>query len=147
MARICLISDSHGNKDKIEDFLLDSNFDYIFFMGDGLRDFRDIYLDNLKKVSGNCDFFSDEANTIFTIICGKKIMITHGHMYKAKLTKSLMANYAKQNNAQIVCYGHTHIQKDETIDCVRLINPGSFKNGQYAILNIEENKVEVEFKN
>ncbi len=145
MLKICLISDSHGNKDKIEDLLFNNTFDYIFFMGDGLRDFKDYYLENLKMVSGNCDLFSDEPFTTFVKIQDKKIMITHGHVYKAKLTKMLMANYAKEQNCDIVCYGHTHCQKDESVNGVRLINPGAFKNGEYAILKIENNKVEVSF--
>ena len=139
MPKICLISDSHGNKEKIDDLLFNNSFDYIFFMGDGLRDFSNYYLDNLKMVSGNCDLFSDEPLTTFVTIRDKKIMITHGHSYKAKLTKLFMANYAKEQCCDIVCYGHTHYQKDEIINGVRLINPGSLKNGEYAVLEIENN--------
>ena len=145
MTKICLISDSHGNKEKVEDLLIDSKFDYVFFMGDGLRDLRDVDSDNIKKVCGNCDFFSDEANTLFVNLADKKIMITHGHIYKAKLTKLLMVNYAKQNNAQIVCYGHTHMQNDEIIDNVQIINPGSLKSGQYAVMTIDKDLVKVDF--
>ena len=138
MIKICLISDSHGNRRKVEDLVVTGEFDYVFFMGDGLRDFDNIDETILKKVCGNCDFFSHEAITQFATINGVKIMITHGHEFKAKLTPLLMVEKAKQNNCNIVCYGHTHNQKVEEIDGITLINPGAFKYGNYAILNIDK---------
>ncbi|MBQ3213534.1 MAG: YfcE family phosphodiesterase [Clostridia bacterium] len=140
MKRICLLSDSHGSRSKIEDLIFSNNFDYIFFMGDGLRDFENIDEDNLKKVSGNCDLFNFEAITQFLEIEGFKIMITHGHEYKAKLTTLLMLKKAKENYCNIVCYGHTHKQLCEEIDNIYLINPGSFKNNDYGILSLQKNK-------
>ena len=140
MKKICLLSDSHGSRGRVEDLVFSNNFDYIFFMGDGLRDLDNIEDDKIKKVSGNCDLFNWEAITQFLEIEGFKIMLTHGHEYRAKLTPLLMLKKAKENDCQIVCYGHTHKQICEEIDNIYLINPGSFKNNDYAILSLQKNK-------
>lgn len=111
MIKICLLSDSHGSRNKVEDLITSSNFDYVFFMGDGVRDFEYIDSTILKKVCGNCDFFCDEPITQFANFEGFKIMLTHGHDFKAKLTMGLMLEKAKQNYCDIVCYGHTTYSK------------------------------------
>jgi len=147
MAKICLISDSHGYKNRVESLVYENDYDYIFFMGDGLRDFEDIDLNNIKKVSGNCDLFNFEAITMFVNINKNKIMITHGHEYKAKLSKALMLKTAKENNCNIVCFGHTHKQFCEYIDDILFVNPGALKNGEYALLTINDDGTKsVEFK-
>ena len=141
MVKICLISDSHGNRLKVENLLLNNKFDYVFFMGDGLKDFENIEeIINLKKVSGNCDFFSFEAITQFTNVEGFKIMQTHGHEFRAKLTPLLMLEKAKNNYCDIVCFGHTHKQMSEKIEGILFINPGAFKNGEYAVLILQKNE-------
>jgi len=67
--KILLISDSHGRKSEVENLICSQNCDYVFFMGDGLRDVEDIDEKKLyeyyKKlihgskidiyVSGECD--------------------------------------------------------------------------------------------
>ena len=140
MIKICLLSDSHGSRNKVEDLITSSNFDYVFFMGDGVRDFEYIDSTILKKVCGNCDFFCDEPITQFANFEGFKIMLTQGHDFKAKLTRGLMLEKAKQNYCDIVCYGHTHTQKSEKYDGILFINPGAFKNGEYALLTLNKNK-------
>ena len=55
-------------------------------------------------------------------------------------------------NNDIVCYGHTHIAADETVDGIRLINPGSLwrsrdgRGPSYALLNIDGDTVDVQFE-
>ena len=57
MKKILLISDSHGYETYINT-LLQKDYDYIFFMGDGLRDLGSIInLDNVYYVKGNCDYY------------------------------------------------------------------------------------------
>lgn len=145
--KILLISDSHGSKKKIESFLKNINYDFVFFLGDGVRDVEDFDVNQVKRVCGNCDFFSSEAVTRFENLAGKKFMLTHGHDYRAKLTKSLMLQTAKQNYCDAVCYGHTHVQMSEYLDGILFVNPGAFKSGHYAVLNVDENEaISVELK-
>ena len=145
--KILLISDSHGRKSAVEDLICSENCDLVFFLGDGVRDVEDIDESIIKKVSGNCDLFSFEAITRFEIVDGFKIMLTHGHQYKAKQGLETLALNAINNNCQIVIFGHTHTQTIEKIDDILLINPGAFKYGQYATLTLFKNKEPIiEFK-
>jgi putative phosphoesterase len=58
---------------------------------------------------------------------------------------------AKERDAKVVCFGHSHIAGAEKIDQTLFINPGSIrlpnrrKERTYAILHYEENKATVNF--
>lgn len=143
MTHIIVLSDSHGNKKRVEKLLSSVSHDMVFFLGDGLNDFNDIDELNIKKVCGNCDLFSNEALTRYENIEGFKVMLTHGHEYKSKFTKLLLLENAKNNYCDIVCSGHTHKQGQEFIDGILFLNPGAFKNGEYAIITLEKNKTPV----
>lgn len=141
--KICVLSDSHGSKKRIKELLDKNSFDIVFYLGDGLSDVQDYTEPNFKKVCGNCDWESDEPTTRYEVVLGHKIMLTHGHVFRAKLSTLSLSEHAKQNNYQVVCYGHTHKQKNEYENGVLVVNPGAFKNGNYAVLNIEKDKIEV----
>ena len=51
--------------------------------------------------------------------------MTHGHRYGVHYGREQLAEAALQKGAKLALYGHTHIFRDEEIDGVRLINPGS----------------------
>jgi len=144
--RLILISDSHGNNQGIDKIFNSIEFDYLFFAGDGLSDIGNyIYLDNVYAVSGNCDFFSRIQTDCLVKIMDKKIFLTHGHKYNAKLGLSKLIQKAKEINADIVFYGHTHEKKIELIDGIYFINPGKFgKNSSGLIVEIGETEVDVQ---
>ncbi len=148
MVKIIVLSDSHGNKKNLESLLETSNYNYVYYLGDGLRDIENFCETNIKKVCGNCDHFSNEAVTRYEKLEGFKIMLTHGHDFKSKFTKALMLENAKNNACDIVCSGHTHKQGMEYIDGILFINGGAFKNNQYAVLTLQQNQSpQVEFFN
>ena len=145
--KILVLSDSHGRKQKVENLLNNSKFDYVFFLGDGINDVSSFEGGNIKKVAGNCDFFSSEAITRIEKIENIKVMLTHGHAFKAKFLIDPMVNYALENNCNLLCFGHTHKQKYENVLGLTVVNPGAFKNGNYAEINIDEkNNIKVELK-
>lgn len=148
MTKIIVLSDSHGNKKGLENLLSSTKYDYVFFLGDGLADFQNLDDVNIKKVCGNCDYFSQEAITRYENVEGFKIMLTHGHDFKSKFTKALMLENAKNNSCDIVCSGHTHKQGYEYIDGILFLNGGAFKHNQYAVLTLQKNeKPQIEFFN
>ena len=145
--KIIVLSDSHGRKSKLEELLKNSTYDYVFYLGDGLKDISNFNENNVKKVCGNCDFFSTEAGTRIEKILSTLVMLTHGHLFKAKYAIEPMVSYAKENNCSLLCFGHTHKQKYEMIDGITVVNPGAFKNGQYAEIEIEKNgNIKVDLK-
>ena len=125
--RLILVSDSHGNKDGINKIFSNEDFDYLFFMGDGLSDLGTyINLDNVFAVSGNCDFFSKVENEKHLELGGYKIFMTHGNKYGVKSKLDFLIEKAENIGVDLVFYGHTHRQSIERIGNTYYINPGKF---------------------
>lgn len=125
--KIIIISDSHGNKLAIDKIFNSVEFDYLFFLGDGLKDIGDyIYLDNVYSVSGNCDFFSDMPNDREFYIKDIKFLITHGNKYFVKNTLNFLKERVIDENIDFVCFGHTHNRLVERYGATTFINPGTF---------------------
>ena len=130
--KILLLSDSHGNLRGVMSAVskYGRNADLVVHCGDAVRGEADWLVENVPVaqvicVNGNCDFMH-RFNDIETIeLCGKKIMITHGHLFGVKYGREHLARKCQEDGVDLVFYGHTHIQADETINGVRMINPGS----------------------
>jgi putative phosphoesterase len=71
---------------------------------------------------------------------GKKIFITHGHMYNVKSTLYELANEAISQKADIVLFGHTHNRYSEYRDEIHFLNPGSLHGygASYGFVDITE---------
>jgi len=146
--RIIVISDSHRRTRVIDEIIAaQSEAGYVFFLGDNVRDIEDfefIYPD--KKfcvVSGNCDFASTVPTVGVEMVCGKKILYTHGHNYGVKYTLENLKKTAIDNNCDIVLYGHTHVSKILYEDGVYIVNPGSCGNPRegspsYGVIDITD---------
>lgn len=142
--KIVVISDSHGNRDGIDKIFREVNFDYIFFLGDGLKDLGDyINLQNVYAVCGNCDFFSIEPNEREFVLENNKFFITHGNAYGVKYSLHSLINEGKNRGVDYILFGHTHNKYIEEIDGMKIINPGTFKNSQGVILEIKEKEYKV----
>ena len=146
--RILVVSDSHGRTREIEK-AIDAHKDakHVFFLGDCVRDVEDlpfIYPDRtFYIVSGNCDYSSVYKSVDMTVLEGKRILFTHGHMYSVKNGLSILKNKAQTENFDIVLYGHTHIAATEYADGVHFVNPGSLCSARegstgYAVIDIEK---------
>ena len=148
--RIAVISDSHGNKSGINKIFESVQFDYLFFLGDGLGDLGNyIYLDNVYAVSGNCDFFSSYPNERIIELAGKKLLITHGNRYGVKGGINNLLEYAHTQGVDIVLFGHTHKQIAEERQGLFVANPGTFKRNSDGesrglIINIDEDDISIE---
>ena len=147
--RITVISDSHrrsGVIDKILSARDDST--HIFFLGDLVSDMDDFELLYPEKkfhiVSGNCDGFSLYPYVGLEILNGVRIMYTHGHTFSVKYGTSRLLEAAKQNNCQIVLYGHTHVSNILYEDGIYIVNPGSVSSprdssrASYAVIDITD---------
>ena len=69
---------------------------------------------------------------------GKKIFITHGHLYNVKYTLNNLYYAAREKNADIVCFGHTHNPMSEYVDGLYVLNPGSCHGygASYAYIDV-----------
>jgi len=125
--KILVLSDTHSKELKIK---LDS-YDYIIFAGDmGMTN-----IPNAIIVKGNCDYDGDLER--FITINNKNFYITHGHLYNVKYDLNRLYYRSLSVNSNITIYGHTHIQRIDMIDDLILLNPGSYQDGYYAIIDDE----------
>lgn len=96
-------------------------------------------------VRGNCDSEVDQmvldfpcmADYSILFIEGKRIFITHGHLYN----KDNMPKLAKGDT---VIHGHTHIFDEVDIEGIKIINPGSIsypKNNNPHTYGVLENSI------
>ncbi len=125
--KIAIISDSHGERNGMNALFERNDFDYLFFLGDGLSDLGAyVNLDNVFAVSGNCDFISTLPNEKVFDLEGVKFMITHGNKYGVKRSMDSLLKVAKNLGVKVVCFGHTHEVFMEEIEGILFLNPGSF---------------------
>jgi len=99
------------------------------FLGDGERELDVIktrYPDKkVLNVAGNCDFASFAPGMGVTEVSGEKIIYLHGHSHGVKAGTGGIVRLAKESNASIVLFGHTHQRYYSYIDGIHVLNPGS----------------------
>jgi putative phosphoesterase len=138
--KLLIISDSHRKSENIEQAIRRvRGCDAVFFLGDGLLDAElasSIHPEyTWYAVRGNCDLCESFANgiapkTAMTVLCGKRIVYTHGDLYGVKTGLGGLIALARETGADIVLYGHTHERREDYIDGVYYVNPGSI--GSYS---------------
>lgn len=129
--RILVLSDTHGNvvDEFIKKIKKEEKFDMLIHCGDFCKDAS--YISNTLNISkyiqvkGNCDWNSEICELEKIDILGKKIFVTHGHLFSVKKDLSELKNYAKLQEADIVFFGHTHKSYSQYEDGILFFNPGS----------------------
>lgn len=121
-------------------------FDAYVHCGDGVEDFLQakhaIALHDPKAacyaVRGNCDWAnaSVEDTELTFRLGGALAFVCHGHHYRVKQGLDWVDETAAGKGCAITLYGHTHEPNVESMRTL-LVNPGSAREGKYAILSVE----------
>ena len=149
--KILIVTDSHGNTNKIYDIISQESPNIIIWTGDHSWDgeecsfaFPDI---KFYIVRGNCDIFDRKFNDNEILdIDGIKIFITHGHLYNVKKEMYTLEAIAERYDVDAVCFGHTHIPHYEEKNGIKYFNPGALKDNRYGVLLIENKKLNFSYK-
>lgn len=143
--RILVLSDIHGDlRSAMQAVNAQPSADMLVFCGDGTEQFK--YLKNVLPdktvvgVRGNCDFGSDLQPTEIVTAGGKTLFITHGHLYQAKFSIYNMVCAAREANADVLLFGHTHNAFQEYDDGLYIMNPGHCGGygASYGIVDITD---------
>lgn len=139
--RILVMSDSHGSSRNVTLAIeQEPTAQYIVHLGDGERDMEPHLWAYPNKtviqIGENCDFSSLNPSSQLFIAGGKRIFATHGHPYYVKSGLTSLYFAAKEKDAEIALYGHTHIPHLEIYNGITFLNPGSVADGYYATLDI-----------
>ncbi|MBQ8683139.1 MAG: YfcE family phosphodiesterase [Clostridia bacterium] len=140
--RILVVSDVHGRmKGLCQAIEAQPTARTVLFLGDGLRQAEDAALQypdrTFYMVPGNCDFASGLLPVRQETFGGKRFYFTHGHIHDVKYSLYRLELAAREAEAHIVLYGHTHIPHEEYVDGLYLFNPGSLGyGGTYGYVDI-----------
>ncbi len=141
--RILVISDSHGDALKLRKAVEQQpSAEILFYLGDGEHDleYAGVQIPAVK-VKGNCDWGSELPAFSVDKIEGKTIYSTHGYAEFVKHGITGLMDAAKNYDAHIALYGHTHNPVTQYIDGVWYINPGSVREGNYAVVDITKSGI------
>jgi putative phosphoesterase len=141
MFRLGVVSDSHGGLAMVDRVIPRlRGLDALVHLGDGADDARLIAeAANLPlfQVAGNGDFTQLPGERI-EVFSGVRTLLTHGHNYRVKHSLLRLALRAREAEAALVLYGHTHIAAVDMAQGAVIINPGALMNGRYAVIEFRE---------
>ena len=139
--KVLIISDSHGLTNELKDIRArHHDIDEAIHCGDSELKEDDPNLSGYRVVSGNCDWNGNFPNEIVLDYGGLTVLVTHGHLYDIKRSLMKLEYKAQEADANIVCFGHSHVAYAEDINDRLFLNPGSirlprqFKEQSYIIL-------------
>lgn len=141
--RILVASDSHSSYDRLRRAVMKhKEAEVVVFCGDGASDIDEIKREFTDKmiiaVRGNCDFCCESPNIETITLEGKKLFITHGHIYNVKYGLYKLSLAARESGADIVMFGHTHESLELYDDGMYIFNPGAISGyeGTYGLVDI-----------
>lgn len=126
--KIIVFSDSHGDVDSMVTVVQKTQPDIIIHLGDNTKDA--IQLSKIYKnkeiliVRGNTDYGTAISVEKTIEVKGRKIFFTHGHRYGVSSGMHTIYYRGREEDADIVLFGHTHIPYLENKQGITLMNPG-----------------------
>ena len=154
--KMLVLSDSHGRTDHLRAVLaMHADAAGLLFLGDGIRDLPADPGMRVWAVRGNCDVFTmfdtdpvpDER---VESIGGCRIAALHGHTRAAKAGYGRLMALGVEQDADIVCFGHTHEPHEQCIPAgeiffdkplarpLCLFNPGALNAGRFGLITIQQ---------
>jgi len=150
--RALVISDTHrylNNADKVIEKYSDINT--VIHLGDLIED-----VEKLKRkfrsrkfyyVAGNNDFCSNVPYEKMITLGGNKILLTHGHRQRVNYNMLSISLWGREQEADVVLFGHLHQPVLDESMGIMLFNPGSIslprttQGPTYGILEVTESGV------
>ena len=110
--KLLVFSDSHGNVEHMRRAVEQEHPDQILHLGDVMRDAVELSLTYpnipVELVPGNCDYATDVPAQKILYFEGRRILMTHGHIYHVKLGIGQAVRAAVEAKVDVLLFGHTH---------------------------------------
>lgn len=127
--KIGVISDTHGRLGQMKSIVeAMSGVELILHAGDFYEDSKrisDATGIRVVGVVGNCDYLVKGPTEELLSVAGKRIYLSHGHIYHVKKEYSLLVERSKSLDADIAVFGHTHTPVIFEKKGILFLNPGS----------------------
>jgi len=132
-----VMSDSHYDRKVVEHLKAkyQGQVSAIFHCGDSELESSDSVWSGITVVAGNCDYDPGYKESQLVEVEGKRVLITHGHLYNVGFGLDRYNYFAEEQQADIALFGHIHQPVAQMIGKTLFINPGSVSQprGQYNI--------------
>jgi putative phosphoesterase len=149
--KVLVFSDSHGHLEPMERAILREKPDHVLHLGDYVRDAEAIHQKfpqlPLTYVAGNCDYGVETPERLNLTLCGKKIFMTHGHIFQVKRSYLRAIYGAEEQGAEVLLFGHTHRAECFFENGLWVLNPGAAGQGTYGVLTISEEAIDCRLAN
>ena len=149
--KILVLSDSHSGLSFMRRCIQSVKPDVMIHLGDHFDDGEAMALENphirIHQVPGNCDKYRCPpfAREILIMpVCGVPLYMTHGHLHHVKTDTWGLLKAARDWEAKVVLYGHTHVPNCyQDTDGLWILNPGScgYFGGSAGLVEIENGRV------
>src|SRR5690606_34766909 len=129
MDKVLIVSDSHGLAEELMELKNRHSHEtgLMIHCGDSELSAADPAIEDFLVVRRNCDMENKFRDEIITDYAGLRFLVAHGHRYSVKRTLLRLLYRAQEVEADIVCFGHSHILGAEMVDNILFINPGSLR--------------------
>jgi putative phosphoesterase len=154
ITKLLVISDVHRDRHKLEQILdhYQGKVDHVISLGDSELSLKYLQSKNIIAIKGNYPLDGGEGYHKILEYEQVKIFITHGHKFGVKWGVSeQLHTFAKNEQIDLVMYGHTHNINDHIYEGIRYINPGSVRQSRgmhdasYAIVSIDKKDIQVSY--
>ena len=149
--QVLIVADVHGNDNALRQALQDNpQARVVFCLGDGVREYEQAQAEEPTRdfciVRGNCDFMAgDTPAAAVREIEGHRVLCMHGHLHGVKQSLLRAEYIAREQGADILLFGHTHVPYGAAHDGLYLCNPGSLGyDGRYVTAEITRDAVRFE---
>ena len=143
--RFLVTSDTHGDVMSLRRAILaQPQAELVIHLGDGEGDvslLKPTFSERMfLQVQGNCDWGSALPVRGEFEAQGVKLFYTHGHAYGVKSGDGSLLAAAREREARIVLYGHTHLAREDYQDGMYIMNPGRLSGWEpsYGTIDITE---------
>ena len=136
--KVLICSDSHTRLDYFQKVMNLEEPEMVIFAGDHSTDAMDMALIYseipFKIVKGNTDYYDyDTKDTEIFELNGKKVFLTHGHLYSVKQSLEELEKKAHLEKAEICVFGHTHKEYFAEKNGIIFVNPGALQDKKYVL--------------
>lgn len=127
--KVLIVSDTHGRDSYLTRTLQKIGpIDLMIHLGDICG--SDKYIKSIapcpvEMVGGNNDFFINLPREKVITVGDYSVFLTHGHRYGVYYGTEQIKEAARERNASIVMFGHTHVPMIDLSGDIWAVNPGS----------------------
>ena len=133
LLKILVFSDSHRYTGGMIQAIEEQQPDLVVHLGDLQLDAEELALLypklSMVTVPGNCDGWTTDPLERQFMVCGKRVLLSHGHIWHVKQGYDAALRAARNAGAHLLLFGHTHrpccFQEP---DGLWVLNPGSARS-------------------